>query len=104
MEAVEFAFSAIAGALITVGLCLMVWPARAARMTRRPPDGRRPTADEIMQKRLLGVGLAAIGAFTLYMVASHHQCRVCLAASAGHPAEPGLFRQSADAARIRLVD
>jgi uncharacterized protein YjeT (DUF2065 family) len=104
MEAVgalEFVLSAMAGALVTIGLCLMVWP---ARMARRRLDGRRPTADEIMQKRLIGVGLAAIGVFTLYMVTSHHQCRLCLAASAGHPAGPALFRQSADVARIRLVD
>lgn len=103
MEAVEFVFSAIAGTLITVGLAMVIWPARMAGPGRRP-DGQRPTADEIMQKRILGVGLAAIGVFTLYMVLSHHRCRVCLAASAGHPAAPALFRQSADASRIRLVD
>ena len=101
MEAVEFVFSGIASALITVGLCMMIWP---ARMTGQRRDGRWPTADEIMQKRILGIGLAAIGVFTLYMVLSHHQCRVCLASSTGHPDGPGLFRQSADAARIRLVD
>ena len=104
MEAVEFVFSAIAGALITIGLGMMVWPTRMARMTGRRPDGRRPTADEILQKRILGVGLAAIGVFTLYMVVSHQRCSICLASSAGHSAGPGIFRQSAEASKIRLVD
>ncbi|HLH90364.1 MAG TPA: hypothetical protein VKX28_18080 [Xanthobacteraceae bacterium] len=104
MAAVEFVLSAIAGALITVGLCLMIRPVRMAVMTGRRPDGRRPTADEIMQKRILGVGLTAIGVFTLYMVLSHHHCRVCLASSAGEPAGPALLRQSAQVSRIRLAD
>jgi hypothetical protein len=104
MEAVEFVFSAIAGALATIGLVLMIWPNRMAGIRGRRTDGRRPTADEIMQKRILGVGLAAIGLFTLYMVMSHHHCRVCLAASAGHPAGPVLFRQSAGVSGIRLVE
>jgi hypothetical protein len=104
MEAVEFVLLAIAGALITIGLGMMVWPTRMARMTGWRRDGRRPTADEILQKRILGVGLAAIGVFALYMVVSHHQCRICLASWGGPSAGPVLFRQSADAARIRLVD
>jgi hypothetical protein len=104
MEAVEFVFAAIAGALATVGLVLMIWPYRMAGITGRRPDRRQPTADEIMQKRILGVGMAAIGLFTLYMVVSHHHCRVCLAAAAGHPAGPVLFRQSAGISGIRLVD
>ena len=104
MEAVEFVFSAIAGALVTIGLCRVIWPARMTGMTGRRPDGRRPTADAILQKRILGVGLMAIGAFTLYMVVSHHQCRACLALSAGHRADPAPLRQSADVSRIRLVD
>ena len=104
MEAVEFVFAAIAVALATVGLVLMIWPNRMAGITGRRTDRRRPTADAILQKRILGVGLAAIGLFTLYMVVSHHHCGVCLAAPAGHSAGPVLFRQSADASRSRLVD
>jgi hypothetical protein len=103
MEAVEFVFAAIAGALITIGLGMMVWPTRMA-IPRRRPDGRPPTADEIVQKRILGFGMVAIGVFTLYMVVSHHRCTICLASRAGPSGGPVLFRQSADASRIRLVD
>ena len=84
MEAVEFVFSAIAGALVTVGVALVIRPARMVGIT-----GRRAEA---------------IGLFTLYMVVSHHRCRACLAAPARHAAGHVLFRQSAEAARIRLVD
>jgi hypothetical protein len=104
MEAVEFVFAAIAGALITIGFGMMVWPTRMARMPRRRRDGRPQTADEIVQKRILGVGLVAIGVFTLYMVVRHHQCTICLASPAGLSGGPVLFRQSADASRIRQVD
>jgi hypothetical protein len=44
MEAVELAFGAIAGALVTGGLGLMIWPTQMAAMTRRRTDARRPTA------------------------------------------------------------
>jgi uncharacterized protein YjeT (DUF2065 family) len=79
MEAVELAFGAIASALVAGGLGLMIWPTQMAAMTRRRTAARRPTADEILQKRILGVGLAAIGVFTLYMIASHHPCNPCWA-------------------------
>ena len=104
MEAVEFIFSAIGGALITVGVAMLIRPARMVGIAGRRADGRRPTADEIVQTRILGVGFAAIGVFTLYMVVSHRPCRACLAAPVRHVAGSLLFPQSADAARIRLVD
>jgi hypothetical protein len=88
MEAVEFVFAAIAGALITIGLGMMIWPTRMAGMTRRRPDGRRPTADEVLQTRILGFGLAAIGVFMLYMIGSHHQCTPCWRLAPG----PSVFR------------
>lgn len=104
MEAAEFVFSAIAGALITIGVGMMIWPTRTAWMPGRRLDGRPPTADETLQKRILGIGMVAVGVFTLYMVVSHHPCRICLASWASPSAGPVLFRQSADASRIRLVD
>ena len=105
MEAVEFVLSAIAGALVTIGLALMIRPAQMARI-RRHADDRRPTTHEIMQKRILGVGLVAIGVFALYMIASHHPGRYCwcLAPAPNQPAGPVHFRQSADVSRIRLAD
>ena len=79
MEAVELAFGAIGLALVAGGLGLMIWPNQMAVMTGRRRDGRRLTADELLQKRFLGFGLAAIGVFTLYMIASHLPPTFCLA-------------------------
>ncbi len=76
MEAVEFAFGAVGSALIAGGLGLMIWP---TRMATRRKAARQPTADEILQKRILGFAVASIGAFTLYMIASHHHSHFVLA-------------------------
>jgi len=69
METVEFTLGGVAWVLLAGGLGLMIWPSRIAA---RQKAIRPPAADEILHTRILGFAIAAIGAFMLYMIASHH--------------------------------
>jgi hypothetical protein len=63
----RYLFCLVAVALIDLGICTVIWPAKVILQSRdRGKESRPPTAGEIWTTRIVGLALVAGGGYGLY--------------------------------------